>query len=192
MTQTVWTKKQCDWILLGVLALILVLASALYLSWYNLMSGYQEIADDARHRTALYLRVAERKETAQSELESSKLKTLIQQNYLTGEAPGVAYANLQQKIKEVINTAGGVALSTQLVQEPQDEQRAAEKIIVRVRMQGDSYALQKMVEAIEAKKPLLFFEKLSISAPAKIKSDSVERLDISFDVYGYFWNEASS
>ncbi|MES9979967.1 MAG: type II secretion system protein GspM [Candidatus Thiodiazotropha sp. 6PLUC5] len=119
------------------------------------------------------------------------MQTLIQQNYLTGDAPGVAYAELQQQIKELIATAGGVVLSTQLVQEPQDEDESAEKIIVRVRAQGESYALQKMIQLLEARKPLLFFEKLSISAPVKIKPDSAELLDIRFDVYGYFWKEAS-
>ncbi|MET0009918.1 MAG: type II secretion system protein GspM [Candidatus Thiodiazotropha sp. 6PLUC9] len=191
MTPPVWSKKQCDLVLLGTLVLLLLVGFSLFMIWSNLLSGYQEAAEDARHRTAHYLRVAERKQLAQSELDSSKLQTLIQQNYLTGDAPGVAYAELQQQIKELIATAGGVVLSTQLVQEPQDEDESAEKIIVRVRAQGESYALQKMIQLLEARKPLLFFEKLSISAPVKIKPDSAELLDIRFDVYGYFWKEVS-
>lgn len=191
MTPPVWSKRQCNLVLLGGSVLILVVLLALYLSWQSLMSGYQEVAEDARHRTAHYLRVAERKTTARSELGSAKLTGLIKQNYLTGEAPGIAYAELQQQIKEIIGSAGGVALSTQLVQEPQSEQESAEKIIVRVRMQGDSYSLQKLVQAIEQQKPLLFFERLTISAPAKSKPKTAEQLDIRFDVYGYFWKETS-
>ncbi|MCG8489861.1 MAG: type II secretion system protein GspM [Chromatiales bacterium] len=191
MTPPVWTNKQCNLVLLGSVLLLLAILSAVYLIWQGLMSGYQEVAEDARHRTAHYLRVAERKVTAQSELSSTKLTTLIEQNYLTAEAPGIAYAELQQQIKEIIGVAGGVALSTQLVQEPQSEQESAEKIIVRVRMQGDSYSLQKLVQAIEQRKPLLFFERLTIAAPAKSKPDKAEQLDIRFDVYGYFWKETS-
>ena len=190
MTTGVWTKKQCDLVLLGAMALVLLILLSLFLIWNNLLDGYQAVAEDARHRTAHYLRVAERKASAQSELESAKLKTLIQQNYLTGEAPGVAYANLQQQIKELIAKAGGVVLSTQLVAEAQDEEANAEKIIARVRAQGDSYALQQMIQAIEVNKPLLFFDNLSITTPARIKPDSVEQLDIRFDVYGYFWKAA--
>ncbi|MCG7966224.1 MAG: type II secretion system protein GspM [Candidatus Thiodiazotropha taylori] len=191
MTPPVWSNRQCNLVLLGGSVLILVVLLALYLSWQSLMSGYHEVAEDARHRTAHYLRVAERKTTARSELGSAKLSGLIKQNYLTGEAPGIAYAELQQQIKEIIGSAGGVALSTQLVQEPQSEQESAEKIIVRVRMQGDSYSLQKLVQAIEQQKPLLFFERLTISAPAKSKPKTAEQLDIRFDVYGYFWKETS-
>jgi hypothetical protein len=135
--------------------------------------------------------VAERKESAQSELSSSRLTALIEQNYLTAEAPGIAFAELQQQIKEIIGKAGGVALSTQLVQEPQSDQESAEKIIVRVRMQGDSYCLQKLVQAIEQRKPLLFFDRLTIAAPGKTKADAAEQLDVRFDVYGYFWKETS-
>ena len=191
MTPPVWTNKQCNLVLLGSVLLLLAILSAVYLIWQGLMSGYQEVAEDARHRTAHYLRVAERKVTAQSELSSTKLTALIEQNYLTAEAPGIAYAELQQQIKEIIGVAGGVALSTQLVQEPQSEQESAEKIIVRVRMQGDSYSLQKLVQVIEQRKPLLFFERLTIAAPAKSKPDKAEQLDIRFDVYGYFWKETS-
>ncbi|MCG7899258.1 MAG: type II secretion system protein GspM [Candidatus Thiodiazotropha lotti] len=191
MTPPVWSNRQCNLVLLGSFLLMLLVLLTLYLSWQGLMSRYQEVAEDARHRTAHYLRVAERKTTARSELGSAKLTALIKQNYLTAEAPGIAYAELQQQIKEIIGSAGGVALSTQLVQEPQSEQESAEKIIVRVRMQGDSYSLQKLVQAIEQRNPLLFFERLTIAAPAKSKSDKAEQLDIRFDVYGYFWKETS-
>ncbi|MCG7983980.1 MAG: type II secretion system protein GspM [Candidatus Thiodiazotropha lotti] len=191
MTPPVWTNRQCNLVLLGSLLLLLLLLLTLYLSWQGLMSGYQEVAEDARHRTAHYLRVAERKTKARSELGSTKLTALIKQNYLTAKAPGIAYAELQQQIKEIIGSAGGVALSTQLVQEPQSEQESAEKIIVRVRMQGDSYSLQKLVQTIEQRQPLLFFERLTIAAPAKSKPNAAEQLDIRFDVYGYFWKETS-
>ncbi|MES9833984.1 MAG: type II secretion system protein GspM [Candidatus Thiodiazotropha sp. DIVDIV] len=191
MTPPIWSKKQCNLVLLGTSVLVLLVLFSIFMIWNSLVSGYQEDAEDARHRTAHYLRVAERKDVAQSELNSPKLQTLIEQNYLTGAAPGVAYADLQQQIKELIAAAEGVVLSTQLVQEPQDEEESAEKIIVRVRAQGDSFALQKMIQAIEVRKPLLFFEKLTISAPVRIKPESAELLDVRFDVYGYFWKEAS-
>jgi hypothetical protein len=177
--------------MLMVFVLLLVIAALLFLSWRSLMVRYQEVAEDARHRTAHYLRVAERKEAAEAELNSANLNALIQKNYLTGEAPGVAYADLQQQIKEVVAKAGGVVLSTQLLQENPPEEQTAEKIIVRVRMQGDSYALQKTVQAIELRKPLLFFEKLTISTPVRIKPNQAEQLDIRFDVYGFYWKETS-
>jgi ABC-type nickel/cobalt efflux system permease component RcnA len=191
MTLPVWTKKQCDRFLLFALAVVLLLTLALFTLWNSLMDRYQEAAEEARHRTAHYLRVAERKETAQTELNSSKLQALIKQNYLTGEAPGVAFADLQQQIKEIISDAGGLALSTQLLQEPQDQASSAEKITVRVRMQGDSYVLQRLVQALEVRKPLLFFDELSISAPGRVKKNQAEQLDIRFDIYGYFWKETS-
>jgi CHASE3 domain sensor protein len=191
MTPPVWTEKQCNAVLLVSVLLLFLVSTVIYLVWQELMSGYQEVAEDARHRTAHYLRVAERKSSAETELGSSKLTALIKQNYLTAEAPGIAYAELQQQIKEIISAAGGVALSTQLVQETQTEEESAEKIIVRVRMQGDSYSLQKLVLAIEQRKPLLFFDRLTIAAPSKSKPNAAEQLDIRFDVYGYFWNETS-
>ncbi|MCU7929643.1 MAG: type II secretion system protein M [Candidatus Thiodiazotropha sp. (ex Codakia rugifera)] len=189
MNAPVWTKKRCNRVLLGLFSSVLVLVLLVTGIWLKLINGYIEAAEQARHRTALYLRATQREEHLQAALVSPKLNEFIKQHYLTGEAPGVAYAGLQQQIKEVIESAGGVALSTQLVQEPQDQELATEKIIVRVRMNGDSYVLQKIVHALEVKKPLLFFDKLTINAPTRLKPEMEERLDIRFDIYAYFWKE---
>ncbi|MCU7904596.1 MAG: type II secretion system protein M [Candidatus Thiodiazotropha sp. (ex Epidulcina cf. delphinae)] len=185
-----WSKKHCDLALLGLSAVLLLPGLAFTGLWLNLMGGYREAADDFRRRTAHYLRIAQREDALQATLKSPRLNDFIKRHYLTGEAAGVAYAGLQQQVKEVIESAGGAALSTQLVQPPQEQERTAEKIIVRVRMQGDSYALQKVVHALEARQPLLFFEQLMIQGPSRIKPELHEKLDIRFDVYGYFWKEA--
>ncbi|MCU7917757.1 MAG: type II secretion system protein M [Candidatus Thiodiazotropha sp. (ex Dulcina madagascariensis)] len=184
-----WSKSRCDLVLFGLAAGLLLIGLACVGLWLDLMGGYREVADDFRHRTAHYLRIAQREASLQAALKSPSLNDFIKRHYLTGEAPGVAYAGLQQQIKEVIESAGGVALSTQLVQRQQEQEQTTEKIIVRVRMQGDSYALQKVVHALEARQPLLFFEQLMIQGPARVKPELQEKLDIRFDVYGYFWKE---
>ncbi|MCU7878097.1 MAG: type II secretion system protein M [Candidatus Thiodiazotropha sp. (ex Lucinoma borealis)] len=189
MNTPVWTKERCNRVLLGLLSSVLLIVLLVTGIWLKLISGYKETAEQARHRTAIYLRATQREEHFQAALVSPLLNDFIKQHYLTGEAPGVAYAGLQQQIKEVIKSAGGVALSTQLVQEPQDQELATEKIIVRVRMNGDSYVLQKIVHALEVRKPLLFFDQLTINAPTRLKSEMEERLDIRFDIYAYFWKE---
>ncbi|MCU7814750.1 MAG: type II secretion system protein M [Candidatus Thiodiazotropha sp. (ex Rostrolucina anterorostrata)] len=189
MNAPIWPKKRCNRVLLGLLSSLLLLVLLVTGIWLKLINGYKDVAEQARHRTALYLRATQREEHLQTALVSPKLNDFIKQHYLTGEAPGVTYAGLQQQIKEVIESAGGVALSTQLVQEPQDQELATEKIIVRVRMNGDSYVLQKIVHALEVRKPLLFFDQLTINAPTRLKPEMEERLDIRFDIYAYFWKE---
>ncbi|MCU7890287.1 MAG: type II secretion system protein M [Candidatus Thiodiazotropha sp. (ex Ustalcina ferruginea)] len=189
MNAPVWTKERCNRVLLGLLSSVLLFVLLVTGIWLKLIDGYKEAAEQARDRTALYLRATQQEEHLQAALVSPALNDFIKQHYLTGEAPGVAYAGLQQQIKEVIESAGGVALSTQLVQEPQDQELATEKIIVRVRMNGDSYALQKIVHALEVRKPQLFFDQLTVNAPTRLKPEMEERLDIRFDIYAYFWKE---
>ncbi|MET0067245.1 MAG: type II secretion system protein GspM [Candidatus Thiodiazotropha sp.] len=182
------SRKACDRLLLGLLLILLLSAASIYWLWSGMLNGYREAAEDARYRSAQFLRIAQRQDELQAELDAPQLKARIRQNYLTGEAPGVAYAGLQQQIKELIAAMGGVVLSTQLVQQPRDEESVTEKIMVRVRMQGDSLVLQKVLQALEERRPLMFFEQLSIQAPARVKEDEAERLDIRFDIYGYFWS----
>ncbi|MET0090082.1 MAG: type II secretion system protein GspM [Candidatus Thiodiazotropha sp.] len=181
------SRKACDRLLLGVLLILVLVVGLFTWLWSGLLDGYREMAEDARYRTAQFLRIAQRQDELQADLNAPQLQAQIRQNYLTGEAPGVAYASLQQQIKELIAGIGGLVLSTQLVQQPQDEEQVTEKIMVRVRMQGDTLVLQKVMQALEERRPLMFFEQLNIQAPAKVKEDEAEKLDIRFDIYGYFW-----
>ncbi len=181
------SRQACDRLLLGLLLILLLTIALLYGLWRGIVNDYRESADDARYRTAQFLRIAERQEDLVAALEAPQLKAQINKNYLTGDAPGVAYAGLQQQIKELIAEKGGVVLSTQLVQQAQDEEQLTEKIMVRVRMRGDTLVLQQVVQALETRRPLMFFEQLNIQAPTKVKPDEAMKLDIRFDIYGYFW-----
>jgi hypothetical protein len=58
-------------------------------------------------------------------------------------------------------------------------------------MQGDSRSLLKIIHTLESRKPLLFFQKLVVQGPSRIKADQQEKLDIRFDVYGFFWRESA-
>jgi general secretion pathway protein M len=181
------SRRACDRLLLGLLLILLLMIVLLYGLLRGILNDYRETADDARYRTAQFLRIAERQGDLAAALEAPQLKAQINENYLTGDAPGVAYAGLQQQIKELIADKGGVVLSTQLVQQAQDQEQLTEKIMVRVRMQGDTLVLQQVVQALETRHPLMFFEQLNIQAPVRGKPDEAEKLDISFDIYGYFW-----
>jgi general secretion pathway protein M len=183
------TRQNCDRLLLGLLLIVMLTIALLFGLWKHIRDGYRESAEDARYRTSQFLRIAQRQDALQTALKSPLQEVRIRENYLTGDAPGVAYASLQQAVKELITEMGGVALSTQLVQQTQDEAQASEKITVRVRMQGDSQVLQKVVMALEQRRPILFFDQLNIQAPANVKPDEAERLDIRFDIYGYFWKD---
>jgi hypothetical protein len=178
--------------MLGLVVALIAGIGGGVLFWQNLMDKYQEVAEDSIYRAEHYQRIAQREGEFKKALKSPKLKQFIERNYLTGEATGVAYADLQQQVKEVIEISGGVALSTQLVQDGQQQPESGpEKIVVRVRMQGDSHALLKIVHALESRKPCLFFQKLLVQGPSRIKADQQEKLDIRFDVYGYFWREST-
>ncbi|MEJ2423128.1 MAG: type II secretion system protein GspM [Candidatus Thiodiazotropha sp.] len=187
MSTSVRSTKQCNLLFLGFALFVLLAGAFLFWLWSGLMGRYQETSEESRYRAAQFLRVAQRQEKLQNELESPKQRAFIEENYLTGEVSGVAYAALQQQINDMITKANGVVLSTQLVQQPQDEEQPTEKIVVRVRMQGNTQVLQRVMQSLEQQRPLLFFEQLSIQAPPKVKVDEAERLDIRFDVYGYFW-----
>jgi hypothetical protein len=187
MSTSVRSTKQCNLLFLGFALFVLLAGSFLFWLWSGLMGRYQETSEESRYRAAQFLRVAQRQEKLQNELDSPKQRAFIEENYLTGEVSGVAYAALQQQINDMITKANGVVLSTQLVQQPQDEEQPTEKIVVRVRMQGNTQVLQRVMQSLEQQRPLLFFEQLSIQAPPKVKVDEAERLDIRFDVYGYFW-----
>ncbi|MEJ2619909.1 MAG: type II secretion system protein GspM, partial [Candidatus Thiodiazotropha sp.] len=128
-----WSNKRCTLVMLSLVVVLIAGISVVALIWQGLMEKYQGVAEDSIYRTEHYQRIAQREEKLKQALKSPKLKQFIERNYLTGEATGVAYADLQQQVKEVIETAGGTVLSTQLVQDGQQQPESGpEKILVRV------------------------------------------------------------
>ena len=74
--------------------------------------------------------------------------------YLPQTAPALAAAELQQRVRAVVEAAGGTLRSTQAL--PPVEEGSAVRVAVSVTLTGDTGNLEKILYDLESQTPLLF------------------------------------
>jgi len=170
-------------VLLGVLALILLLASAPFLraEWAQ-EKIQQDRVDLLSLRGQLASEVAQRK--ADHDLNESGSNTKL---LLDGETTGISGANLQRLIGEIVRAHGGSAKSFQVL--PPETEDTLIRIALSLSISVDMDALRDILYDIEAGTPMIFIDDISI----KPKSDSSRTpdpyflgpLDVTIQVSGY-------
>lgn len=112
--------------------------------------------------------------------------------YLQGASEALVSADLQNRVKTVVQGSGGVLNSTQILDPTIEE--GFRRVAVRVRMSGGSEALYKVLYVLETERPFLFVDNVDINArsmrAAGGQGETIE-LTVSFDLFGYMRPAAS-
>ena len=151
---------------LAALALLLLVGGALYLAVDQWLIGryrdYQNQLQQQQERLAQLERIAATREPVQQRIAKIQQDRNITAQYLPQSAPALAAAELQQRIKAVVEAAGGALQSTQAL--PPVEEGGAMKVTVSAIMNGDTGSVQKVLYDLEGQTPLLFVDNLELSA----------------------------
>ena len=151
---------------LAALALLLLVGGALYLAVDQWLIGryrdYQNQLQQQQERLAQLERIAATREPVQQRIVKIQQDRNITAQYLPQSAPALAAAELQQRIKAVVEAAGGALQSTQAL--PPVEEGGAMKVTVSAIMNGDTGSVQKVLYDLEGQTPLLFVDNLELSA----------------------------
>lgn len=112
--------------------------------------------------------------------------------YLEGASEALVAADLQNRVKTVVQDNGGVLNSTQIL-DPTSES-GFRRLTVRVRMSASTEALYKILYDFEAQRPFLFIDNIDINART-IRMPDRERetveLIVSFDLFGFMRTPSS-
>jgi general secretion pathway protein M len=112
--------------------------------------------------------------------------------YLQGASEALVSADLQNRVKTVVQANGGVLNSTQILDATNEE--GFRRLAVRVRMSGGSEALYKVLYALETERPFLFIDNIDINARTirqrEGQGETIE-LMVSFDLFGFMRPAAS-
>ncbi len=170
------------------IALLVLVALAVVLPWWNQMAVYDEQAVDAAERMGRYQNLIASKQDLAKELQQLRANQNKQGVFITAPSTELAAAQLQKQAKDAVNQAGGTLVSTQNLEPDADDM--PEKIRVRVRMKGDAGALAEVLHSIESTHPLMFVENLRVKSRRTVKGRRKNRLttyklDVNFDLAGY-------
>jgi general secretion pathway protein M len=110
-----------------------------------------------------------------------------QSGFLEGANESLATAQLQNRIKTIVETGGGELRSTQVL--PVRDEGKFRRIIVRGQMATNTAAMQRIFYDIESASPYLILDNIDIRArpsPRAPENDPTDTmLDVRFDLYGY-------
>ena len=184
---------------LAALSLLLLAGGALSLAVDQVLIGryrfYQNALEQQQGRLAQLERMAATREPVQQLIAKIQQDRNVTAQYLPKSAPALAAAELQQRIKAVVEAAGGTLQSTQAL--PPVEEGGAVKVAISAIMNGDTGSLQKVLYALEAQTPLLFVDNLELSARqtrprlpnGRYASYTRMQLNVQFEVSGYLRKE---
>lgn len=184
---------------LAALALLIVLGGVIYLTVdQGLLARYRYYRDYLEQKQAQWAqmeRMTASREAIQQHIANIKQDQSVARQYLPQTAPALAAAELQERIRAVVEAAGGTLRSTQAL--PPVEEGRAVKVAVSVTLTGDTANLQKILYDLESQTPLLFVDNLEISAretrqrqpDGRMTSYSRVQLSVQFEVWGYLRQE---
>ncbi len=187
---------------LAVLLLVAVLGSIWVLVGIPTMGRFAEYRDTvatAEQHLARLRGIAAEKPVLEQQLASWQRSGSIRQALLKGNNPALAAAELQKKIKRIIQSNGANQRSAQILPPKDDE--GLQLVAIRVNMTASIEALHKIAYELEAAKPYLILDNVDIRArntrPTQTKraaNQNVEKareLTVRFDVKGFMRGTAS-
>lgn len=176
------------------LLLILVIGVGYFLVKQGLIARYDFYRD---HLAQQQSRLEQLERMATSREPIQQLIATINQDrnavvqYLPQATPSLAGAELQQKVKSVVEAAGGTLRSTQAL--PPADESGMTKVTVSVNLVGDTETLQKILHELEAQTPLLLIDNLDVTAReyrprltnGQVANYSRIQLSVQLEVSGY-------
>jgi general secretion pathway protein M len=126
-------------------------------------------------------------------LEELRRRGPAQAGYLEGQNETVTAAILQDRLKSLVQSHGGMLKSTQVMTANKDDGEA-KRVTVRGEMIATVATLQRVIYDLEAGLPILFIENLDVRTVVGPRSaadpNQDVQVEIHFDVYGYMRRSA--
>ena len=173
---------------IGLLCLVGATAYALIIRpLVELHASQQQAIVDQQELLDRYQRYAAARADLTEQLEALRSNRSAQEGYLQGDNETLVAAQLQNRIRSVVQSTGAKLSSTQVLQG--SDEANFRRIGVRVTMTCNVVDLQKIFHQLEGGRPYLFLDNVDVSGEqARRRSGEVgvrEDLNVSFDVFGF-------
>lgn len=172
----------------GGLALVAVVAAALVLPWMERDRVYTEEIERLTDQLERYRRLAATLPGLEGSLARIENDPALGSYYLPGQTDTLAAAELQNQLKQMVESSGGTLVSSQLL--PSTDQEDVHSVSVSLRLNCSTDQLFDILYKVESARPLLFVDTLSVREQRRRRrrgqeEESAGDLSIRIDVYGY-------
>ncbi len=167
-------NSQQRWIALGLFfSIILAVLALILIPWINTLNDINEEIDDLIFRVKRYERVIASRKDVQKKVEQGRKEITSLGYFSEHSSPSLAKAELQRKVKEIVQRAEGDLTSTQEL--PQKKENDLIRIALKLKIEGDMEMLRTLLYEIEQEKPLINIDVLTI-VPKRGKRNRKTRL----------------
>lgn len=171
-------------------AVLLALLAGAWLAavdpWLGALGRYDDEIEQARMTLGRYDKLGAEKTGLQGQLEVLRRDRARGQGLLPGANAQLAAADLQGRVKRVVETHSSVLRSTQVL--PTRDEAGYRQVGIRISLEAEIDNLQKMLHALEGATPHLFVTNLDVRARqvrAGRASPGAAGMAVNLDVYGY-------
>ena len=186
--------KQQRWLAIGLLLCIIIsIGLLIFLPWYNSLTKTLDDIDEQIFRDKRYQRVIASREEVLIGIEEGRKKINALGYFNTQATPSLAAAELQKRIKEMVQNADGEISSTQVL--ANKDEGGLLRVTVKVKLKGDMDMLRNLLFEIEAEKPLMIIENLTIVPGRKKrnrktrKTEQTGQVVVTLEVSSYMRKE---
>jgi general secretion pathway protein M len=143
--------------------------------------------EDAQERLLRLQRVAGAKPALERQIEALRQQAASGRFAFRGANAQLAAAEVQDRVKRLVESNGAMLKSTQVL--AGREEKGFRRVALRVTMEGDIDAVQKIFYALETVTPFMFLDNVEIrsrgSQVALAGGRRAAELTIAYDVYGF-------
>lgn len=178
---------------LTLLGLVMVLGHRLVVA--PVFTAFATTAEDIEQAQGLlgrYRALAAQRQDLETRLQAQTEADVGSTAYLRGENDALAAADLQERVRAIIDSAGGELRSTQIlaaveVEGPEAVRRVGLKLQFATAIDG----LRRILFDLESSEPYLFVEELTVRERlsrvqrGRVSNNPEPMLDVSVDLYAY-------
>ena len=179
------------------LALLGAVLAGLYLLAVRPMTEqylhYRRSIDQSQDLLGQYRRLGASLPALQSQLDELDRRRTSAGTHLQGASDALVAADLQNRIKGIVDAHGGQLTSTQIL--AAKDEAELRRIGIRVQMTATVDALYRIFHDLESGKPFLFLDNIDIrqrrARRRRKEAADDSNLAVRFDIYGYLRTEAT-
>jgi general secretion pathway protein M len=169
-----------------LLAVLALLAVAIYVPWQRAHRHYDTAIEDQLDRTSRYLRIAAQRQDVEANIALIR-KRDARRYYLKTSAPALAAAAVQQLAQTIVEANELKVDSTQIVAHKDDGSRR--KVTVNFKLRGQLPAVQKALYELESALPYAYVDNLVIRSSVARRFRPVPGVEpdvlAQFDLYAF-------
>lgn len=184
-------RRQQRLLALTILAGLLIVAYLVFVLPFMMMSdSYEERIDRLSRHLAGSRQILAEGSTAKEQLRQVALAERRNGYYLESDRPALAAAELQRRIKQIVEQFGGSIVSSQAMGGKEDN--GLRTVVLRVNMRMDLPSFEKILYSLQSQPPVLMLDNVTIVArpsgsTARWSGSAAaqQELDASMDLMGY-------